>query len=591
MTERVRRDRTGLALAGVAALALGAAVAAGAPARAQGLELESELLAAGLSRPTVVTHAGDGSGRIFLVRQAGVVWIWDGGGLVPQPFLDIASEVSCCGEAGLLGLAFHPDYAGNGLFFVAYTEVTPNAAGAFDLIVARYQVSADPDVADAASEQRLLRVEQPFTNHNGGNLAFGPDGKLYVGSGDGGSGGDPGDRGQSLDTLLGKLLRIDVDAADPGREYAIPADNPFAGDGPAGCPESCVSPPCGTTCDEIWARGLRNPWRFAFDRESGDLYTGDVGQGSWEEIDFQPAASPGGENYGWRRMEGAHCFNPATSCDDGTLTLPILEYGHNVGCSVTGGPVYRGAAFPRLDGVYLYGDFCSGTIWGTVPRCDGVWESREVAATPFGISTFGEDEAGEIYVADLFGGAVHRLRLAPTSGGPALRIDPSPIDFGQVAAGPAHSIEVLLTNENAGPEAVRIAGLGLAAGAPFTLDVDGGSAPCGTPTPCLPPGASCTVELRFQSSAEAWFVDTLDAPANSDVRSAAVGACTAAANVTLANRTVSADETFDACSVLATGPAFSVAAGARAVLRAGTRIEVGDGSTIAGELIATAGLP
>ncbi len=570
---------------------LGVAAGAGVPAWAQGLELETVLVAGALPRPTVVTHAGDGSGRLFLVEQSGVVRIWDGGGLDPQPFLDIESRVSCCGEGGLLGLAFHPDYESNGLFFVAYTEVTPNAAGAFDLIVARYQVSADPDVADAASEVGLLRVGQPFGNHNGGNLAFGPDGLLYLGSGDGGSGGDPNDRGQSLDTLLGKLLRIDVDAADPGREYAIPADNPFAGDVPAGCPESCLSPPCGTTCDEIWAYGLRNPWRFAFDRATGDLYTGDVGQGSWEEIDFQPAASAGGENYGWRRMEGAHCFDPATNCDDGTLSLPILEYSHEVGCSVTGGPVYRGAALPRLDGVYLFGDFCAGTIWGTVPRCDGAWQARELADTQFGISTFGEDESGELYVADLFAGAVHRLRLAPGSGGPALRIDPSPIDFGQVSAGPPHSIEVLLTNENSGPEAVRVAELAVAAGGPFTLDVAGGSAPCGTPSPCLPPGASCTVELRFQSASEAWFLDALDAPANSDVRSAAVGACTAAASVALANRTVTGDETFDACSVLATGPAFTVAAGARAVLRAGERIELGDGTTIAGELVAAAGLP
>ncbi len=585
------RLHLGLPEKGGTFLLLAALGAASGPAWAQGLELEAELLAAAISRPTVLTHADDGSGRLFLVEQAGTVRIWGGDELAPQPFLDLGSAVSCCGERGLLGLAFHPDYASNGRFFVAYTEVTANAAGAFDLIVARYEVSADPNVADASSEVRLLRIVQPFTNHNGGNLAFGPDGKLYVGSGDGGSGGDPGDRGQSLDTLLGKLLRIDVDTADSGLEYAIPPDNPFAGDAPAGCSESCISPPCGTTCDEIWAWGLRNPWRFAFDRETGDLYTGDVGQASWEEIDFQPAASAGGENYGWRRMEGAHCFDPPTGCDDGTLTLPILEYGHDVGCSVTGGSVYRGAAHHRLDGVYLYGDFCSGTIWGTVPRCDGVWQARVVTSTPFGISSFGEDEAGEIYVADLFGGAVHRLGLAPTSGGPALRIDPSPIDFGQVTAGPTHSVEVLLSNENAGPEAVQVADLALAAGGPFTLDVDGGSAPCGTPTPCLPPGTSCTVELRFQSAAAAWFLDVLDAPANSDVQSAAVGACTAAASLTLANRTVSADETFDACSDLSTGPAFTVAAGARAVLRAGTRIEVRDGSTFAGELVADAGLP
>ncbi len=579
----------GLVLAGAAAL--GAAAGAGVPAWAQGLELESELLAGGIFRPTVIAHAGDGSGRLFLVEQSGAVRIWDGAQLDPQPFLDLSSLVSCCGERGLLGLAFHPDYVTNGLFYVAYTEVTPNAAGHFDVIVAEYRVSADPDVADDGSERRLLRIGQPSSNHNGGNLAFGADGMLYVGSGDGGAAGDPANLAQDLDTLLGKLLRIDVDAADPGREYAVPADNPFAGDAPSGCSESCVDPPCGSTCDEIWAYGLRNPWRFAFDRASGDLYVGDVGQNSWEEIDYQPAASAGGENYGWRRMEGAHCFNPPTDCDDGSLTLPILEYGHDVGCSVTGGPVYRGATLPRLDGVYLFGDFCEGTIWGTVPRCDGAWEARALVETSFGITTFGEDESGEIYVGDLFGGAVHRLRLAPTSGGPALRIDPSPIDFGQVGAGAAHSIEVLLTNENAGPEAVRVADLALAGGAPFTLDVDGGSAPCGTPAPCLSPGASCTVEIRFESASEAWFLDTLGAPANSDVRSAAVGACTAAAEVWLSNQTVTGDEIFDACSALFTGPAFAVAAGASAVLRAGDRIELGSGTAITGELIAIVSLP
>ncbi len=459
--------------------------------------------------------------------------------------------------------------------------------------MARYQAPAGADSANADSELILMEIGQPFGNHNGGHLAFGPDGYLYVGSGDGGSGGDPGNRAQDLATRLGKLLRIDVDGADPGRDFSIPAANPFAGDNPPGCPESCPSPPCGATCDEIWALGLRNPWRFSFDRATGDLYIGDVGQGSWEEIDFQPAASGGGENYGWRLMEGTHCFDPPTGCNDGSLTLPILEYSHSLGCSVTGGFTYRGAELPQLDGVYLYGDYCQGTIWGTVPRCDAVWQSQVLLDTSFNVSTFGEDESGELLVADYaaVGGAVHRLRLAAASGGPALRVDPSPIDFGQVAAGPAHTLEVLLTNDNPGPEALKIADLSLSGAGDFWLDVDGGSAPCGTPTPCLAAGASCTVEIGFQAADPAWFLGRLAAPGNSVLTGAALGACTAAPDMVIDDHTVVGDETFDACDSLTVGPSFVVTAGARAVLRAGTRIEFAEGSTIAGDLVAMAGLP
>jgi glucose/arabinose dehydrogenase len=564
----------------------------GTPALAQGLALEPELLVSGVDRTTVMTHAGDGSGRLFIVQQTGSILIWAEGQLLPQPFLDIGALVSCCGERGLLGLAFHPDYSSNGSFYVVYTDVTPNENDVWDVLLARYQVSSDPDLADASSGTLLMRIEQPFGNHNGGNIAFGPDGYLYSSSGDGGSQFDPDGRGQSLDTRLAKLLRIDVDQTDPGREFAIPPTNPFASDSPAGCSESCVTPPCGQTCDEIWALGLRNPWRFSFDRATGDLYLGDVGQATWEEIDRQPAASPGGENYGWNNMEGMHCFEPETDCNDGSLTLPILEYNHDLGCSVTGGYVYRGSEQPQLDGVYLFGDWCSGTVWGTVPRCDNVDEAQVLAETSFGIAAFGEAEDGELLVTEYesSGGAIHRLRLAESSGGPALRIDPERIDFGQLPAGTPASIEVLLTNENLGPEALKIADLSLADSDHFTLDETGGSAPCGTLLPCLSPGESCTVEVSFEASGEAWFLDQLWAPGNSVLTGTAVGACTASAVVNLQDVNVSADETFDACDSL-TVDGLHVESGATATLRAGVRITFFDGAVIEGGLAAAAGLP
>ncbi len=339
-----------------------------------------ERLTGGLVRPLGIAHAGDGSGRLFLLEQAGRVRIHDGSQLRPTPFLDITSLVTCCAEQGLLGLAFHPDYAANGTFFVSYT----NLAGSW--VIARYRVSADPDVADAGSGEVLLTVAQPFTNHNGGHLAFGPDGLLYAASGDGGGAGDPQNNGQRLDTLLGKILRIDVNG---GSAYAIPPGNPFG--------------------DEIWSYGLRNPWRFSFDRLTGDLWIGDVGQDDWEEIDFEPAGSAGGRNYGWRFKEGSQCFDPPSGCDPGGLVDPVLEYGHGLGCSVTGGHRYRGPAMPGRRGTYFYGDFCSGRLWGATPAAAGAWKSVELADTSFQISSFGEDEAGEVYLADLSGGEIHRL--------------------------------------------------------------------------------------------------------------------------------------------------------------------------------------
>jgi hypothetical protein len=361
----------------VSALALLAAIAAPVNLRP---------VVEGLERPVVVAHAGDGSGRLFIVQQGGQIRIFDGVQLLHGSFLDLSSRVSSGSEQGLLGLAFHPDYETNGLFFVNLTDLTG------DTQILRFTVSADPNLADPASAVALLSVDQPYANHNGGQLAFGPDGKLWIGLGDGGSAGDPGNRAQSGNTLLGKILRIDV---DQGLPYAIPLDNPFASD-PA-------------VRDEIWALGLRNPWRFSFDRLTGDLFIADVGQNAWEEVSFESSSSGGGRNYGWRRMEGTHCFNPGINCNDGSLVLPILEYPHSEGCSITGGYRYRGTSMPEHLGTYFYGDFCSGRIWGGVENIEtGAWVSTELLDSELSISTFGEDETGELYVADL-GGTLHRI--------------------------------------------------------------------------------------------------------------------------------------------------------------------------------------
>ena len=339
-----------------------------------------EPVATGLNSPVAITHAGDS--RLFITQQSGQVMIHDGTGIRPTPFLDVSNLITTGNERGLLSVAFHPQYQQNGAFYVNYT----NTGG--HTVIARYLRSAgDPNRADASSGRVILTIEQPFANHNGGQLQFGPDGYLYIGMGDGGSGGDPGNRAQSLTTLLGKMLRIQVHGVELG--YSNPPSNPFG--------------------NEIWALGLRNPWRFSFDRLTGDLWIADVGQGSREEIDFQPATSIGGENYGWRRMEGSRCFEPATNCNPGNLVLPVIEYGHTHGaCSVTGGYVYRGTRSPRLYGKYLYGDFCNGVIWTGERQGDGTVTSRVLTDTTFLISTFGEDLNGEVYVAD-HRGSIYRI--------------------------------------------------------------------------------------------------------------------------------------------------------------------------------------
>ncbi len=339
----------------------------------------------GFNRPLYVTHANDDSGRIFVVEQGGLIWAVQDDNLIKDPFLDVSTLVSRdANERGLLGLAFHPQYAENGYFFIDYTDSQGNTA------IARYQVSADsPNKADPASAQIIFNLDQPYGNHNGGQIAFGPDGYLYVALGDGGSANDPLGNGQNPHTLLGTILRLDVNT-ETG--YAIPEDNPFA-DGVNGAPE-------------VWAWGLRNPWRFSFDRVIGDLYIGDVGQNLWEEIDFQPADSAGGENYGWNIYEGTHPFSGAPAPED--MVLPVAEYGHDSGISVSGGYVYRGEALPDLQGVYFYADYGAGTIWMLYRDAAGEWQNALFMRTALIISSFGEDQQGELYVVN-HGGGIARL--------------------------------------------------------------------------------------------------------------------------------------------------------------------------------------
>jgi len=338
----------------------------------------------GLEKP--VDMADLGRGRWLILEQPGVVRLVLEGVLQPAPFMDLRDRVGSQGsEQGLLGIALDPAFEQNGFFYLNYTDQRGNT------VVARYVLGADGQTGDVSSEQVILYVEQPYANHNGGGLAFGPDGFLYIGLGDGGSAGDPQGRAQNPNTLLGKMLRLDVHGAQP---YAIPADNPYAsGEGGR---------------QEIWAVGLRNPWRYAFDRETGDLYIADVGQNKWEEVNFLPAGSPAGVNFGWNYREGMHPYK-GTPPAGWVLTDPVWEYGHDKGCSITGGFVYRGEALPELRGVYLLGDYCSGIVWGLWRASDGSWQSMELARTPANISAFAQDRQGEIYLLDHRSGTVYRL--------------------------------------------------------------------------------------------------------------------------------------------------------------------------------------
>ncbi len=332
-------------------------------------QLALERVTSGLQSPTSIVSAGDT--RLFITNQRGQIVIWDGTRLLPQPFLDIQSLVSCCGERGLLSVAFHPDYRANGLFYIDYTDVNG------DITVARYDVSSDPNRADPNSAHILFTImHRDYGNHNGGQLQFGPDGFLYAGTGDGGGGGDPLGNGQNPKSFLAKLLRIDVNASNPQ--------------------------------PQIWAMGLRNPWRFSFDRATGELWIADVGQDNYEEVDVAPAGDRGGENYGLNIMEGMHCYrSPCTP--PANYTPPVVEYDHsNNACSISGGYVYRGTRFPRLTGTYVYGDYCIGNVWG-VTRQNGTFVKRELLAVKMAISTFGEDADGELYVADYDAGVIYRI--------------------------------------------------------------------------------------------------------------------------------------------------------------------------------------
>jgi glucose/arabinose dehydrogenase len=354
------------------------------PVPADGLRLVE--VASGLDQPLYLT-APAGDARLFVVEQTGKIRIVAGGALLPTPFIDLSAKISTGGERGLLSVAFHADYAHNGFFYVDYTDTHG------DTRVERYHVGANANVADPASAQLVLTVAQPYANHNGGLLLFGPDGYLYVGMGDGGSGGDPQGNGQNPAALLGKILRLDVNGAAP---YAVPPTNPFVG-------QTGKRP-------EIWFTGLRNPWRFSFDREAGLLYLADVGQNEWEEVDVIPAGT-GGLNLGWNLMEATHCY-ASSGCSQQGLTLPVLEYSHADGCSITGGYVYRGSAIPGIRGHYFYADYCQG--WIRSFRWDGSqaadrrsWDLPSVG----NITSFGEDAAHELYVVSS-GGKVYRVSPA-----------------------------------------------------------------------------------------------------------------------------------------------------------------------------------
>ncbi len=358
-------------------------------------------------RPVDLQHAGDASNRLFVVEQRGMIWVFENDPAVTSKtvFLDIRDRVNDSGnEEGLLGLAFHPEYESNGYFYVDYTASNPRRT-----VVSRFKVSdQDSNMAIPDSEFIILEVNQPFSNHNGGQIVFGPDSMLYIALGDGGAGGDPFGNGQNLSTLLGAILRINVNHTQAGLNYAIPPDNPFAGNTEG-------------YREEIYAYGLRNPWRFSFDPLTGQMWCGDVGQNAWEEIDI----ITGGSNYGWNIMEGNHCFEPPSGCDTAGLVLPIWEYFHNSGnVSITGGVVYRGAGVPSLQGKYVYADFGSGRIWSLDFSDIHNPVNSLVVDAPFNISSFGVDDANELYMC-AFDGRIYRF--TPTSNG-GLDVPDSPVN-------------------------------------------------------------------------------------------------------------------------------------------------------------------
>jgi glucose/arabinose dehydrogenase len=361
--------------------------AAGPTLPAGTVAVHLEPVATGLNFPVYVTAAPGDTGRLFVVEKRGTIRVIKHGVVLPTPFIDLSGRVTTGSEQGLLGMAFHPT---DGRVVLSFTVAGPTGGGRSQ--ISTFTAGADPDVLDPGTEQVVLTVDQPYSNHNGGNVVFGPDGYLYAGYGDGGSGGDPQGHGQNRDDLLGSLLRLDL---DHGLPYTVPARNPFVGQA--------------NMRGELWNWGLRNPWRFSFDRMTGDLYIADVGQNKWEEVDVQPAAGAGGENYGWNIMEGNHCYNAGT-CNQAGLVLPVLEYGHGDGCSITGGYVYRGAAIPELAGAYFYGDYCNGWVrsfeWqGGAATNQRSWPALDTHGQ---ITSFGQDARGELYIA-VAGGTIFRI--------------------------------------------------------------------------------------------------------------------------------------------------------------------------------------
>jgi glucose/arabinose dehydrogenase len=351
----------------------------------------TQVIVSGLTLPLDLEQPGDNSGRLFVVQQGGTIRIIQNGSVLPAPFLDISSEVIVQNEMGLLGVTFHPSFAANGKFYVNYVR---NNAGQFQSVISEFQVSAaNANVADPTTERILLTVDQVsnFTNHKAGQLAFGTDGFLYFGLGDGGSGGDPLGHGQNTQILLGKMMRIDVNSTSPGKQYAIPPDNPFVAGG--GLPE-------------IYAFGFRNPWRFSFDRPTGRLFVADVGQDSFEEVDIVQK----GGNYGWNIMEGDHCFNPPSGCNMTGLSLPIIEIPHPEAEAVIGGFIYHGTALTGMQGTYIFGDL-NGKLWQLTESPPGTFTRTQIGTENFNISSFGQDAAGELYIVDISGGRV--LKLVP----------------------------------------------------------------------------------------------------------------------------------------------------------------------------------
>jgi glucose/arabinose dehydrogenase len=348
---------------------------------------------ADVTAPVLAISAGDGTSRLFIVEKGGRIRIVKNGSLLATPFLDISGSVSRGGEQGLLGLAFHPAFETNRKFYVNFTNTSGNT------VVREYKASSsNPDRTASGSGRTLLQIGQPYANHNGGMLAFGRDGYLYIGTGDGGSAGDPGNRAQSIKTLLGKMLRIDVNGTTSTKPYRIPRSNPYVGR---------------PGLNEIWQRGLRNPWRFSFDRSNGNLWIGDVGQGTWEEVDraVRTSTGPGkAVNWGWRVMEGRHCYKPSTGCNTSGKKKPLVEYKHADGrCSVTGGYVYRGSGIPALRGYYVYGDYCTGEVWAVAAGASAPATGIRLLDTSRMISGFGQDDRGELYLCDIAGGGVYRI--------------------------------------------------------------------------------------------------------------------------------------------------------------------------------------